>query len=65
MLKKENYNILGLMIESNLEEGKQKLVFGEKHKLEWGKSITDCCIGLTETTDLLNSFYYALSNEYC
>ena len=38
-----NYTI-GMMIESNLVEGKQKLIFGEKEKLIYGKSITDSCI---------------------
>ena len=61
MLKKKHFNILGLMIESNLQEGKQKLIFKEKDKLEWGKSITDSCIGLQETTDILNGFYYSLT----
>ena len=49
--------VMGFMIESNLVEGNQKLVFGEKDKLDWGKSITDSCIGLEETDYLLGSLY--------
>lgn len=53
-------NVIGFMLESNLEEGKQKLIFGEKKKLVWGKSITDGCIGLDETESLLNKLYNVL-----
>ena len=42
--------VMGFMIESNLVEGNQKLVFGEKNKLDWGKSITDSCINLDTTS---------------
>ena len=37
------------MIESNLKEGKQKL----SKNLEFGVSITDSCIGIEETRELL------------
>ena len=30
-----------MLVESNLVEGKQNLVFGEADKLEWGKSTTN------------------------
>ena len=53
-------NVIGFMLESNLEEGKQKLIFGEKKKLLWGKSITDACISLEETEHLLNKLYNVL-----
>jgi 3-deoxy-7-phosphoheptulonate synthase len=52
--------VMGFMIESNLVEGKQKLVFGQKYKLDWGKSITDSCIGLEETDNLLNNLFNAV-----
>ena len=48
------------MLESNLVEGNQKLVFGKRNDLEWGVSITDSCIGLDETDSLLKSLYEAL-----
>ncbi len=42
--------IAGIMLESNLKEGNQKLVSASD--LEYGKSITDACIDLN-TTDLI------------
>lgn len=44
-----NKNIKGVMIESNLHEGSQKLVPGKKEDLKFGVSITDACIGWDET----------------
>lgn len=43
--------IIGVMLESNLEEGNQKLVPGQP--LEYGKSITDACMGWNTTMDVL------------
>ena len=51
-------NIIGLMLESNINYGGQKLVYGEK--TEYGVSITDSCIGIQETYDLIKSIYEAL-----
>ena len=48
---KGDRRIIGLMIESNLLAGAQKLVAGEP--LVYGKSITDPCIDWEETLDLL------------
>ncbi len=42
--------IMGVMIESNLVEGNQKLSNGE---LVRGKSVTDACVGWDETTEML------------
>ena len=50
-----------MMIESNLVEGKQKLVFGEADKLEWGKSITDSCINIQSTKELILRLYENLN----
>ena len=44
--------ILGVMIESNLEEGNQKIT--DRKKLIYGKSITDACIGWEDTKICLN-----------
>lgn len=52
--------IMGFMLESNLVEGNQKLVFGERDDLDWGVSITDSCIGLDETNKLLKTLYDVL-----
>lgn len=41
------------MLESNINEGTQKLILGEKEKLKYGVSITDACISIDETQSLL------------
>ena len=46
-----NKTIMGVMIESNIKEGKQKL--SDPLKLEYGVSITDSCISIEETEKLL------------
>ena len=48
--KKQNDAIKGVMIESNIFEGNQKLT--DPNKLEYGVSITDSCISITETRKL-------------
>ncbi|ERP31944.1 3-deoxy-7-phosphoheptulonate synthase AroG [Chitinivibrio alkaliphilus] len=50
-------SILGVMIESNLVEGRQNLIPGEDGV--FGQSITDPCLGWKDTTDLL----YSLSDS--
>ena len=44
--------IIGVMIESNLNEGNQKLA-GDPADLKYGVSITDACIGWDKTEELL------------
>lgn len=61
-IKNKVDNVMGFMIESNLVEGKQKLVFGKKDELEWGISITDSCVGLEETEHLLQLLYNTMDN---
>ena len=46
-----NRNIMGVMIESNLVAGAQKLEAGKP--LVYGQSITDACIAWPETRSLL------------
>ncbi len=46
-----NRNIIGVMLESNLIAGAQKMVPGEP--LVYGQSITDACMGWDETVELL------------
>jgi len=48
---KGDRRIIGIMLESNLVSGSQKL--GRPEELEYGKSITDACIGWDETSVLL------------
>lgn len=48
-----DYRIIGVMVESHLNEGRQDYAPG--CKLEYGKSITDACLGWNDTVDLLES----------
>ena len=57
-LKDGENNILGVMLESHLKEGNQKL--GVKNELEYGKSITDACIDIETTQTLLNNLYNSI-----
>lgn len=52
-LRADPSGILGVMIESNLVEGRQDVVPGQP--LTYGQSITDGCISLAETRRLLES----------
>ena len=56
--------IIGLMIESNLKEGKQFIQFDENKKLkplEKGISVTDSCISIEETGKFFQSCLKVLS----
>ncbi len=53
-----NRNIVGLMLESNLVAGAQKLVPGKP--LVYGQSITDACIGWDDTLPLLRELASAV-----
>jgi 3-deoxy-7-phosphoheptulonate synthase len=52
------HRIVGLMIESHLEAGRQDLVAGAP--LRWGVSITDACIGFAQTEPLLRELAEAV-----
>ena len=58
LIKNGNKSIIGFMIESNINEGKQKLE--NPNNLKYGVSITDSCINIKETQELLLSLYNAL-----
>lgn len=51
-------SIFGLMIESNLKPGNQKMIPGEP--LIYGQSVTDACVGWEETETLLNQLSEAV-----
>ena len=53
-----NRNIMGVMLESNLIAGAQKLVPGKP--LVYGQSITDACLGWDETLPLLRELAKAV-----
>ena len=58
-----NKDIVGLMLESHLFPGNQKLDESDPSKLQYGVSVTDSCIGWEETEDLLTKAYTALSTS--
>jgi len=57
-----NDAILGLMLESNLNEGSQK-PDSDLSKLKYGVSITDACIGWGETEELLLAAHRELTKS--
>ena len=56
-----NDNIIGCMLESNLNAGSQSLS-GTLAELEYGVSVTDACIGWDETEELLRDAYGKLAD---
>ena len=54
-------NIIGIMLESNLVEGNQKI--NGREKLKYGQSITDSCIGWNETEEIILSLDETLKNN--
>lgn len=56
-----NDTIVGLMLESNLNAGQQKLG-ADPSALEYGVSITDGCISFEQTEELLRSAHESLAN---
>ncbi len=50
--------IIGVMVESNLKEGRQDLKPG--HPLEYGKSITDACLGWEDSETVLEMLAQAV-----
>ncbi|MFO1020602.1 MAG: 3-deoxy-7-phosphoheptulonate synthase [Planctomycetales bacterium] len=57
-----NRNLIGLMLESHLFEGSQKLT-EDPSKLKYGVSITDGCIGWEKTEELILSAHRMLSKS--
>ena len=55
-----NRNIVGMMLESHLYEGSQKMDESNPGNLKYGVSITDPCVGWEETVELLTDAYQAL-----
>ena len=55
-------NIIGIMLESNLVEGNQKI--NSREQLKYGQSITDSCIGWSETEDIISALDETLKKAY-
>jgi 3-deoxy-7-phosphoheptulonate synthase len=60
-ISKGDKNIIGLMIESHINAGRQDLVEGEE--LEYGVSITDGCIGWDDTAETLELLATAVTTR--
>jgi 3-deoxy-7-phosphoheptulonate synthase len=60
-ISKGNNSICGVMLESNLIEGRQDI--GKKEDLIYGQSITDACIGWNETEELIEMLNNAISKK--
>jgi len=58
-----NTNIIGMMLESNLFEGQQKLA-ADLHQLKYGVSITDACLGWDKTEELLEAAHAAMAGTF-
>ncbi len=56
-----DYRIFGVMIESNLVEGRQKVVAGEE--LVYGQSITDACLGWDDSEILIRELAEAVKQR--
>ncbi|MBD2518820.1 3-deoxy-7-phosphoheptulonate synthase [Nostoc sp. FACHB-973] len=57
-----NRSIIGMMIESNLYEGNQKIPI-DLNELKYGVSVTDKCIGWEETEEIILSAHQKLSTD--
>ena len=55
-----NKSIFGLMLESNLFSGKQKIL-DNKDDMQYGVSVTDGCIDWKETEEVIRSLAKAIS----
>ena len=62
-ITKGEHRIIGVMIESHLQAGRQDLVPG--HPLRYGVSITDACIGFEQTMPLLEALSQAVTARRC
>merc|ERR1719357_368256 len=56
-------DIVGVMIESHIKEGKQKLDPSNPAALEYGKSITDSCVNLETTHQMLKGLAEAVQKR--
>jgi len=54
-----NRSIVGLMLESHLQEGNQKIP-ADLNQLQYGLSVTDACMGWDRTEQLLRNLYQKL-----
>jgi len=62
-IEKGENSIMGVMIESNINEGSQKVPKEGKAGLKYGVSITDACIGWDDTEEVLEVLAKAVSKR--
>jgi 3-deoxy-7-phosphoheptulonate synthase len=62
-LSRGSTQILGVMLESNLVAGAQKLVLGKADQLVYGQSITDQCVDWEETVGSLRTLAKAVQRR--
>jgi 3-deoxy-7-phosphoheptulonate synthase len=55
-------SLIGMMVESNLVEGKQN-ISTDHNALQYGVSVTDACVGWDETVAMLEEAYHDLSHS--
>ncbi|MDO8341243.1 MAG: 3-deoxy-7-phosphoheptulonate synthase, partial [Candidatus Woesebacteria bacterium] len=60
-----SHHVFGLMVESHLTAGAQKFTAGkdDASKLEYGRSITDACLGWNDSLALLESLSAAVETR--
>jgi 3-deoxy-7-phosphoheptulonate synthase len=57
-----NRHLVGLMVESNLEEGAQPIP-ADRRQLRYGVSVTDACLGWQTTERMLRHAYVHMGEE--
>jgi 3-deoxy-7-phosphoheptulonate synthase len=57
-----NRDLIGLMVESNLEEGSQPIP-ADRRQLRYGVSVTDACVGWETTERMLRHAYAQMGEE--
>lgn len=62
-IEKGESSIMGVMIESNINEGNQKVPKEGKDGLKYGVSITDACIGWQDTESVLDTLAQAVKKR--
>ncbi|KAI1107713.1 3-deoxy-7-phosphoheptulonate synthase [Jackrogersella minutella] len=62
-ISKGEAGIMGVMIESNIKEGSQKVPTEGKTGLDYGVSITDACIGWEDTVSVLDNLANAVKER--
>lgn len=58
-----NFNIMGVMIESNIIEGRQDIPEAGPQALRYGQSITDGCINIEDTETVLHGLAEAVQTR--